>query len=122
MDGGVWWAAVYGVTKSRRRLSDFIHFHFMVVLFLVFLRNLHTVFRSGYINLHFPPTVQEGSLFSTPSSAFIVCGFYQREFFLGLLEFCLPCLLSFLSSRRKKMKLLANIECGELSKCNGVKC
>ena len=30
MDGGAWWAAVRGVTKSRTRLSDFIftfHFH-----------------------------------------------------------------------------------------------
>ena len=30
MDGGAWWAAVHGVTKSRRRLSNFIftfHFH-----------------------------------------------------------------------------------------------
>ena len=28
--GGAWWAAVYGVTKSRKRLSDFtstFHFH-----------------------------------------------------------------------------------------------
>ena len=25
MDGGAWWAAVHGVTKSRTRLSDF-HF------------------------------------------------------------------------------------------------
>ena len=24
MDGGAWWAAVHGVTKSRTRLSDFI--------------------------------------------------------------------------------------------------
>ena len=23
MDGGAWWAAVHGVTKSRARLSDF---------------------------------------------------------------------------------------------------
>ena len=23
MDGGVWWAAVHGVAKSRTRLSDF---------------------------------------------------------------------------------------------------
>ena len=23
MDGGAWWATVYGVTKSRTRLSDF---------------------------------------------------------------------------------------------------
>ena len=30
MDGGVWWAAVHGVAKSRTPLSDFtfiIHFH-----------------------------------------------------------------------------------------------
>ena len=32
MDGGAWWAAVHGVTKSRTRLSDFtftVHFHAM---------------------------------------------------------------------------------------------
>ena len=33
MDGGAWWATVYGVAKSRTRLSDFT---FMMVLFLVF--------------------------------------------------------------------------------------
>ena len=30
MDGGVWWAAVHGIAKSRTRLSDFtftFHFH-----------------------------------------------------------------------------------------------
>ena len=30
MDGEAWWAAVHGVVKSRRRLSDFtfaFHFH-----------------------------------------------------------------------------------------------
>ena len=30
MDGGVWWAAVHGVAKSRTRLRDFtstLHFH-----------------------------------------------------------------------------------------------
>ena len=30
MDGGAWWAAVHGVTKSRTQLSDFTftsHFH-----------------------------------------------------------------------------------------------
>ena len=25
MDGGAWWATVYGVTKSQTRLSDFTH-------------------------------------------------------------------------------------------------
>ena len=30
MDGGAWWAAVYGVARSRTQLSDFtftFHFH-----------------------------------------------------------------------------------------------
>ena len=30
MDGGAWWAAVHGVAKSQKRLSDFtftFHFH-----------------------------------------------------------------------------------------------
>ena len=30
MDGGAWWAAVHGVAKSRKQLSDFtftFHFH-----------------------------------------------------------------------------------------------
>ena len=40
-----------------------------------FLRNIHTVLHSGCYQLTFPPTVQEGSLFSTPSSAFVVCRF-----------------------------------------------
>ena len=30
MDGGAWWAAVHGVTKSQTRLSEFTFtFHFM---------------------------------------------------------------------------------------------
>ena len=32
MDGGAWWAAVHGVTRSRTRLSDFtlfFHFHLL---------------------------------------------------------------------------------------------
>ena len=40
-----------------------------------FLRHLHTVLHSGCINLHSHLTVQEGSLFYTPSSAFVVCRF-----------------------------------------------
>jgi len=27
MDGEAWWATVYGVTKSRTRLSDFTSLH-----------------------------------------------------------------------------------------------
>ena len=29
MDGGVWWAIVHGVAKSRTRLSDFVSFRLM---------------------------------------------------------------------------------------------
>ena len=33
MDGGAWWATVYGVAKSRTRLRDFtVTFHFSYVL------------------------------------------------------------------------------------------
>ena len=45
-------------------------------LFLVFLRNLSTVLHTGCIKLHSHQTVQEGSLFSTSSPAFIVCRFF----------------------------------------------
>ena len=41
-----------------------------------FLRNFHNVFHSDY-QFTFPPTVQEHSLFSTPSPAFIVCGLFD---------------------------------------------
>ena len=30
MDGRAWWAAVHGVVKSRTRLSDWLHFHFLL--------------------------------------------------------------------------------------------
>ena len=42
-----------------------------------FLRNLHTVFHSGCINLHHLPTVQEHLLFSIPFSAFIICRLFD---------------------------------------------
>ena len=42
-----------------------------------YLRNLHTVLHSVY-QFTFPPTVQEGSLFSTPSPAFPVCRFFDN--------------------------------------------
>ena len=42
-----------------------------------FLRNLHTVFHSSCYQFTFPPTVQEGPLFSTPFPAFVVLGFFD---------------------------------------------
>ena len=49
----------------------------MVVLFLVFLNESPTTFRSGCITLHSHPTLQEHSLFSTPSPAFTVCRLFD---------------------------------------------
>ena len=50
----------------------------MVVSFLVFLRKLHTIFHSGY-QFTFPPAMQEGSLFSIPFPAFIVCRLFDDD-------------------------------------------
>ena len=32
MDGEAWWAIVYGISKSRTRLSDFTSLHFNLIL------------------------------------------------------------------------------------------
>ena len=49
-----------------------------------YLSNLHTIFLVGTYQLTFPPTVQECSLFSTPSPSCIVC----RSFDDGHSDWC----------------------------------
>ena len=48
-----------------------------------FLSSLHTIFH-GDCQFTFSPTVQEGSLFSTPSPAFTVCRLFDE----GLSDWC----------------------------------
>ena len=50
-DGGAWWAATYGVARSRTRLKR-LSSSSMVVLFLIFWGIVHTVFHSGCTILH----------------------------------------------------------------------
>ena len=49
-----------------------------IPVFFFFLRNIHTVL-SWLYQVAFPPTVQEGSLFSTPSPAFTVCRCFGND-------------------------------------------
>ena len=44
-----------------------------------FLRNLHTILTKRLQQFTFPPTVQEGSLFSTSSPEFIACRLLDRS-------------------------------------------
>ena len=52
MDKEAWRAAVHGVTKSRIGLSDWTELTDGSSIVVFFLRNLHTIFCSGWSNLH----------------------------------------------------------------------
>ena len=61
VDGGAWWAAVHGVTKSRTRLSDFTFtFHFHVLK-----KEMAT--HSSVLAWRIPGTGEPGGLLSTGS-------------------------------------------------------
>ena len=48
----------------------------MVVLFLIFLKNFHTVFQLLH-QVTFPPAVHKGSLFSISLPAMVICGLFD---------------------------------------------
>ena len=61
MDGGAWWAAVHGVTRSQTRLSDFrftFHFHALE-------KEMAT--HSSVLAWRIPGTVEPGALLATGS-------------------------------------------------------
>ena len=56
MDGGAWWAAVRGVTKSRTRLSDFTFTFYFHAL------EKETATHSGVLAWRIPGTREPGEL------------------------------------------------------------
>ena len=61
MDGGAWWAAVHGVAKSRKRLSDFTFtFHFYAL-------EKEMATHSSVLTWRIPGTGEPGGLLSMGS-------------------------------------------------------
>ena len=61
MDGGAWWAAIYGVTKSRTQLSDFTFtFHFYAL-------EKEKAIHSSFLAWRIPGTGEPGRLLSVGS-------------------------------------------------------
>ena len=68
MDGGAWWAAVHGVTKSQTRLSDFTHFTYCTLSKTLVMNSYHPlgitkVNRSGWPSLFFRPSKRKRFFF-----------------------------------------------------------
>ena len=101
-DGGPWWAAVHGVTKSRKRLSNFtftFHFHALEKELATHSSvlawripgtgepgglpslGLHRVRHdwsdlAAAVQIYIPPVVHQCSLFSTSSPALVILSFW----------------------------------------------
>jgi len=111
-----------------------------------FLRNLHTIFQSGYqfnsvqllshvwlfvtpwtaapqawLDLHFHQQCKEGSLYSTPSLAFIVCRFFKMIAILTgvrwYLTVVLICISLIMNSVEYHFRCLLAICMSSLEKC-----
>ena len=83
-----------------------------------FLRNLHTVSCNGCYQIIFPPTVQEGSLFSTFCTAFMSVDFLMMAILTGMkwyLIVVLVCISLIISDIEHLLMCLLAVFFGEMS-------